>query len=123
MKKSTKKAAGKVITKDEINRFCLLAQILNFEKYWACYSFSEGVLYSKEVKDEAKKVVDLFTRIYETKELVAEDGRILPVDKWEGRQFIQAMSDWMGDVVNKACHLCSEANKSKQSFFAVLRVN
>lgn len=54
---------------DNLSKVNLLALVLNFEKYWQSYSLSDGVLYSKEVREEAKKIVPLFYDIYGKKYL------------------------------------------------------
>ena len=39
----------------------LLALLLSFEKYWSPYSLSDGSLYKEEAKEEAGKIVSLFS--------------------------------------------------------------
>ena len=73
----------------------LLALVLNFEKYWQSYSLSDGVLYSKEVREEAKKIVPLFYDIYGKKVLVETDGRVNDVDMFESRQLVEELDKWL----------------------------
>lgn len=73
----------------------LLALVLNFEKYWQSYSLSDGVLYSKEVREEAKKIVLLFYEIYGKKELIQQNGRINNVDMFESRQLVEELDKWI----------------------------
>lgn len=74
----------------------LLALILNFEKYWQNYSLSDGVLYSDEVRTEAKKIVPLFYELYGRKIIVNPDNTINEVDMFEGRRFIDELEKWLG---------------------------
>ena len=74
----------------------LLALVLNFEKYWQSYSLSDGVLYSKEVREEAQKIVPLFYSVYGKKVIVEPDGRVNDVDMFESRRFIDEIDKWLG---------------------------
>lgn len=93
-KKKNNSLVGRVLKDEDVQKYCLLAHLLSFEKIWTPYFFSEGVLYSKEVKEEAKKIVELFYEIYGSKEIVADDGRVIDVDKWTARQFIVSLDAW-----------------------------
>lgn len=85
--------------KDEelsLKKVNLLAIVLNFEKYWQSYSLSDGVLYSKEVREEANKIVPLFYDIYGKKTIVNPDMTVNTVDMFECRTFIEDLEKWLG---------------------------
>lgn len=73
----------------------LLALVLSFEKYWQSYSLSDGVLYSKEVRAEAKKIVPLFYEIFGKKIIVNPDRTVNDVDIFETRRFIEELDKWL----------------------------
>ena len=79
----------------ELLKVNLLALVLSFEKYWQSYSLSDGVLYEKEVREEAKKIVSLFYEIYGKKKLIQKDGRINDVDMLESRQLVEELDKWL----------------------------
>lgn len=95
VKRGNKKFAKRIFSNQEIEKFCLLAHILNFEKYWAPYTFSDGKFYAKEVKGEGKEIVNLFIRIYGHKQLVADNGTIIEDDMWMQRQLIESINIWV----------------------------
>ena len=74
----------------------LLALVLNFEKYWQVYSLSDGLLYAKEVREEAGKIIPLFYEVFEKKTVVELDGRVNDVDLFESRRFINDLEKWLG---------------------------
>ncbi len=81
--------------KEEIlKKINLLALVLNFEKYWQSYSLSDGVLYSKEVREEAHKIVPLFYDVFGNKTIVNPDGTVNDVDLFESRRFIDELEKW-----------------------------
>lgn len=94
IKHSQKKLGGRFFSNREIEKFCLLAHILNFEKYWAPYTFSDGKLYAKEVKVEGKEIVNLFLQIYGHKQLVTDEGKIVDDDMWMQRQLVESLNIW-----------------------------
>lgn len=73
----------------------LLALLLNFEKYWQNYSLSDGFLYAKEVRNEAKKIVPLFYEVYGKKAIVNPDNTVNDVDLFESRRFIDGLEKWL----------------------------
>ena len=72
----------------------LLALVLNFEKYWQSYSLSDGDLYSKEVREEAYKIVPLFYEVFGNIPVVNPDGSVNDVDLSESRRFIDELGKW-----------------------------
>ena len=88
----------KKLTKDDpvLMKVNLLALVLSFEKYWQSYSLSDGVLYSKEVREEVKKIVPLFYKIYEKKTIVNPDNSVNEVDMFETRRFVEELEKWLG---------------------------
>ena len=81
---------------DNLRKVNLLALTLNFEKYWQSYSLSDGVLYAKQVREEASKIVPLFYEIFGNKAVVEPDGRVNNVDLFESRRFILELKKWLG---------------------------
>lgn len=80
----------------DIKKYNLLVILLSFEKYWSPYSLSDGSLYERETRDEAKKVVALFKEIYGEKNAeLAPDGKLIkPDDLWDQRQVIEMLDTW-----------------------------
>ena len=72
----------------------LLALVLNFEKYWQSYSLSDGDLYSKEVREEAHKIVPLFYEVFGNIPVVNPDCSVNDVDLFESRRFISELGKW-----------------------------
>lgn len=73
----------------------LLILLYSFEKYWYAYTFSDGILYKKEIKGEAQKIVVLFYQIYGRKVLINPDNSVNEVDMWRGRQFVEEIEKWV----------------------------
>ena len=82
--------------KPELMKVNLLALVLSFEKYWQSYSLSDGALYSKEVREEAKKIVPIFYEIYGKKVIVNQDKTVNDVNMFETRRFIEELDKWLG---------------------------
>jgi len=80
---------------DNLRKVNLLALVLNFEKYWQSYSLSDGILYAKQVREEAHKIVPLFYKVYGNKAVVDQDGRVNNVDLFESRRFIMELNKWL----------------------------
>ena len=80
---------------DALRKVNLLALVLNFEKYWQSYSLSDGVLYAKQVREEAHKIIPLFYEVFENKAIVEPDGRVNEVDLFESRRFIWELEKWL----------------------------
>lgn len=80
----------------DIKKYNLLVLLLNFEKYWSPYSLSDGGLYERETREEAKKVVSLFKEIYGEKNAeISPNGKLAPPDElWEQRQVIEILENW-----------------------------
>lgn len=110
-------------TEEEImlKKVNLMALTLNFEKYWQSYSLSDGILYSKEVRKEAAKIVPLFYEIYGKKVLVNPDRTINDVDMFESRQFVEGLELWLktNDRYPKVSFGKEYTNKS-QLYFQVV---
>ena len=68
LKEHTQKQDGQ--RQDNLRKVNLLALVLNFEKYWQSYSLSDGILYAKQVREEAHKIVPLFYKVYGNKAVV-----------------------------------------------------
>lgn len=85
---------NRIISDKLILKNNLLILVINFEKLWYAYTFSDGNLYYQEIKEEAKKMVSLFTKIYGKKPLVSEDNSIINDDLWHIRQFIEEIERW-----------------------------
>ena len=83
------------IEESSLKKVNLLALLLNFEKYWQNYSLSDGALYAKEVREEAKKIVPLFYEIYGKKVLVNPDSSINDDDMFMERQLIEELEKWI----------------------------
>ena len=84
-----------IIEESLLKKVNLLALLLNFEKYWQNYSLSDGALYAKEVRKEAKKIVPLFYEIYGKKVLVNPDSSINDDDMFLERQLIEELEKWI----------------------------
>lgn len=80
---------------DNLKKANLIALVLNFEKYWQSYSLSDGVLYEKQVREEAHKIVPLFYEVFGKKVIVEADGRVDDVDLFESRRFIWELDKWL----------------------------
>ena len=85
----------KIQWQDALRKVNLLALVLNFEKYWQSYSLSDGVLYAKQVREEAHKIIPLFYEVFENKAIVEPDGRVNEVDLFESRRFIWELEKWL----------------------------
>lgn len=94
LKEHTQKQDGQ--RQDNLRKVNLLALVLNFEKYWQSYSLSDGILYAKQVREEAHKIVPLFYKVYGNKAVVDQDGRVNNVDLFESRRFIIELKKWLG---------------------------
>lgn len=79
----------------KLKKYNLLVLLLNFEKYWQNYSLSNGELYSKDVKEEIKKIVPLFYEIYGKKVIVNSDNSVNDVDMFSERQLIEEFERWI----------------------------
>lgn len=92
--RSTARNNKETVNKDDLlKKMNLLALLLNFEKYWSPYSLSDGSLYKDEVKEEAKKVVDLFREIYDSSNVLANGDSLAKEDF--RHLFILALSSWL----------------------------
>ena len=80
---------------DNLRKVNLLALTLNFEKYWQSYSLSDGVLYAKQVREEARKIVPLFYEVFGNLTVVESDGRVNNLDLFESRRFIWELEKWL----------------------------
>ena len=79
-----------------LKKMNLLALLLNFEKYWSPYSLSDGSLYRSEVKEEAKKVVDLFNELYgQNDSMTPSNILVKPDDLQTQRIFILSLKSWL----------------------------
>lgn len=99
--KAQKRAAisldtGQADVDENLKKMNLLALLLNFEKYWSPYSLSDGSLYKSEVKEEARKVVDLFNELYEqNNSMIPSNVLVKPDDLRTQRMFIQSLRLWL----------------------------
>lgn len=78
-----------------IDKLNLLALLLNFEKYWQCYCLSDGALYSKDVRVEADKIINLFYKLYGKKVLINPDRTVNDDGIFNVRQFIEELDKWL----------------------------
>lgn len=106
-------------------RINLLMVLLSFEKYWSPYSLSDGELYRREVKEEAKKIAPLFCKIYGNDlRRIDNVGKVINYEDglWEAREFVESIDFWANslDLYPKLKQKVSSVNNIRFYFQVVL---